>query len=61
MEHFSTLAAAKENFEAVFLEKTGNKWGDRKQFVKKPKFFDMIEMDMTPAELDKPDTKKVRS
>ena len=38
--------AAVENFEDLFLEKTGNEWRDRKNFVKQPREFDLIDLDL---------------
>ena len=42
----SAKAAAIENFEELFYEKTGNEWKDRKNFVKHPKKFFPIDLDL---------------
>lgn len=57
---FKDVNKAREAFEKLFHEKTGNKWENRKQFVKKPKLFDLVEMDTTPSEIQNPDTRRVR-
>lgn len=36
LEDFADAAAAVEAFKELYLEKTGNAWKDRKNFVKKP-------------------------
>ncbi|CAL1292484.1 unnamed protein product [Larinioides sclopetarius] len=36
VENFSTAVEAISSFESLYLEKTGNEWWDRKNFVKKP-------------------------
>lgn len=33
------------DFKGLFLEKTGNEWENRKNFEKKPKLFNIIEID----------------
>ena len=48
-----------KNFKAIFLEKTGNKWEDRKRFEKKAKFFDLVDMDTNTSDAREPDTKQV--
>ena len=42
----SAKAEAIENFEELFYEKTGNEWKDRKNFVKHPKKFFPIDLDL---------------
>lgn len=37
--------AAKEQFEFLFLDKTGNNWSDRNNFVKRPGKFYPLEID----------------
>ena len=36
LENFSGAAEAVEAFKILYLEKTGNSWKERKNFVKKP-------------------------
>ena len=47
----SDKEAAVENFEDLFLEKTGNEWRDRKNFVKQPRKFDLIDLDLGAVSL----------
>ena len=48
VEHMG-IASAKAQFKELFLEKTGNSWDDRKQFVKIPNKFFPLEIDYTVA------------
>ncbi|XP_022647178.1 poly [ADP-ribose] polymerase-like isoform X2 [Varroa destructor] len=45
LEEHSTLQDAMLDFKGLFLEKTGNEWENRKNFEKKPKLFNIIEID----------------
>eukprot|EP00906_Rhabdomonas_costata_P030165 RCo042596 len=47
LEKFSSLGAAKEEFSALYLDKTGNQWVHRNNFVKKPGKMMQIEIDYT--------------
>lgn len=46
LEDFDTdFHEAKAHFEALYLEKTGNRWKDRKNFVKCPNKFFPLDID----------------
>ncbi|VDP79695.1 unnamed protein product [Echinostoma caproni] len=45
LEKFTTESAARQNFEAVYLEKTGNEWRNRDRFEKVPHRFYEMELD----------------
>ncbi|OON16936.1 Poly(ADP-ribose) polymerase catalytic domain protein, partial [Opisthorchis viverrini] len=45
LEKFTTASAARQSFEDLYLEKTGNEWKDRANFQKKPHKFYEIELD----------------
>uniref|UniRef100_A0A7R8Z663 Poly [ADP-ribose] polymerase n=1 Tax=Timema douglasi TaxID=61478 RepID=A0A7R8Z663_TIMDO len=45
VEDFDSKEEAIKNYESLFLDKTGNRWRDRKNFVKKPKKFFPIDID----------------
>lgn len=59
MERHNTLQDALLDFKSVFLEKTGNEWDQRKNFVKQPKLFNIIEIDYMQDNGDEQSTKKV--
>ncbi|KER21130.1 hypothetical protein T265_10490 [Opisthorchis viverrini] len=50
LEKFTTASAARQSFEDLYLEKTGNEWKDRANFQKKPHKFYEIELDYGEAE-----------
>lgn len=58
LQEHATLQDALLEFKSVFLDKTGNEWESRKHFVKQPKHFDIIEMDLMQDE-GSVDTKQV--
>lgn len=45
VEKFSGLYDAKENFEEQYLDKTGNEWADRDNFVKRPNRYYPLDID----------------
>lgn len=61
LEEHSTLQDALLNFKGVFMEKTGNEWEKRKNFMKQPKLFNIIEIDYLQDTVDGENTKKVIS
>ncbi|KAG5455232.1 Poly [ADP-ribose] polymerase 1 [Clonorchis sinensis] len=50
LEKFTTASAARQSFEDLYLEKTGNEWKDRANFQKKPHKFYEMELDYGEAE-----------
>ncbi|TPP65403.1 Poly [ADP-ribose] polymerase [Fasciola gigantica] len=50
LEKFLTESAARQNFEDLYLEKTGNLWCNRKNFEKVPHRFYEMELDYTDVE-----------
>ncbi|CAL8090327.1 unnamed protein product [Calicophoron daubneyi] len=50
LEKFTTAKAAREAFEYLYLDKTGNNWKDRTNFQKKPHKFYEMELDYGEAE-----------
>ncbi|KAF7260628.1 hypothetical protein EG68_01787 [Paragonimus skrjabini miyazakii] len=50
VEKFTTASAARQAFEDLYFEKTGNEWKDRKNFQKKPNKFYEMELDYADVE-----------
>lgn len=45
--HGRSKESAKKEFFEVYLDKTGNAWANRKQFVKKPGKFNVVDIDLS--------------
>lgn len=60
-ESFLSLERAKTNFESLYLEKSGNVWNDRNNFVKKPGKFYPIDVDYNEDAKVDWDSSKIKS
>jgi len=45
LQRYSTVSEALEDFKALYAEKTGNEWADRKNFAKQPNKFYPLDID----------------
>ncbi|CAH8655349.1 unnamed protein product [Dicrocoelium dendriticum] len=53
LEKFTTASSARQSFEDLYLEKTGNEWRDRENFQKKPYKFYEMDLDYGKSEAHK--------